>query len=78
MHHACNFVKSVIHDGFVRNMQLVFSGGQRPIYIHVQVWRIYRKPLIQMGKYTIHNIALTPPLKLIGGSTTLSLERKKL
>jgi hypothetical protein len=30
-----------------------------PVYIHVQVWRICRKPLIQTEKYTIHNIALT-------------------
>jgi hypothetical protein len=40
-------------------MQLVFPGGQRPVYIYVEVWRICRKPLIQTGKYTIHNIALT-------------------
>ena len=29
------------------NMQLVFPWGHRPIYIHVQVWNICRKPLIQ-------------------------------
>jgi hypothetical protein len=32
------------------NMQLVFPWGHRPVYIHVQVQEICRKPLIQWGK----------------------------
>jgi hypothetical protein len=69
---------SIFEMDDVRNMQHSIPQGPKAIYIlHVQVCKYVGNPLTS-GETTIYRYTSNIPPQTYGGSTILSLERKKL
>jgi hypothetical protein len=62
---------------FVRNRQVVFSGGQRPQYIVTCTGDNIQENPLTGGEIHIYKYTSNTPPQTRGGSTTLSLESNK-